>query len=84
MKQIGKMLLSSLGISTLAKAADKTCNLWQVCLEHSDLKPGDYPTTPCINGGDVVIPTFVEGGYAPVPMAPLGAGDMAQACPFFE
>lgn len=77
MKQIGKMLLGSLGISTLVKAADKTCNLWQVCQEHSDLTPGDYPTTPCMDGGNVVIPTFVEGGYAPVPMTPLGAGDMA-------
>ena len=84
MKQIGKMLLSSLGITTLVKAADKTCNLWQVCSEHSDLSPGDYPTTRCQNGGEVVIPTFVKGGFAPQPMASIGTGDMEQACPFFE
>ena len=76
----------ALALLDTVRAADteKTCNLWQVCENHKDLTPGEYPTTFCANGGDVAYPSFVPGGYAPQPMGALGVSNMQTVCPFFE
>ena len=66
------VLSAILSFTALADDTEKTCNLWQVCNNHSDLSPGEYPTTPCANGGDVFYPSFVEGNFAPTEMQSIG------------
>ena len=80
------LLGSLMAISMVARADDteKTCNLWQVCLNHEELQyeGGAEITTACSNGADVTVPYFTE--FAPSPMSSLGISDLASACPYLD
>ena len=59
------VIMGLLGIASQVDAAEKTCNLWQVCSNHKDLTPGEYPDSKCNDGSDVYQPSFVDGNFAP-------------------
>ena len=93
-KTISNLILgTSLSLLTKeAEAADKTCNLWQVCADHDDCYPinGDgktlkMPTGKCDDPSKVTVPVFPTGGFEPAPITDsTGVGSFATACPFLD
>ena len=84
MASLKKLVLLGLVSFTGLTQAQNTCNLWQVCAEHSDLTPGTNPEGFCADPHEVTLPVFVEGGFAPTPMGEDYIKTLQAACPFYE
>ena len=84
MASLRKLVLLGLVSFAGLTQAQNTCNLWQVCAEHSDLTPGTLPTGLCYDAHEVTLPVFVEGGFAPTPMSAFGTSSLSSACPFYD
>ena len=75
-----------------AEAADKTCNLWQTCADHSDCYPIDgdgktlkMPAGQCADASKVTVPVFPTGGFEPAPITdPIGKSSFSTSCPFLD
>jgi len=88
MRQILKVLPSLMMalFTTSVSAAEKTCNLWQVCASNDGQLPSDrWSNVACGDPSLVSIPIFVEGGYAPAKIRnSVGKDAMADACPYID